>query len=93
MAIGVLWVVIVVLAVPAVFYTHGERKYDFNSGEHSVCIFLNNEYEWSVFQVSFFVTSFVLPLTLICGLYLCILKSLWSGVEPENGVSAECHRG
>jgi len=93
MAIGVLWVVILVSAVPAVYYTHGERHYDFFSEEYFVCIFLNDEYEWAVFQISFFVTSFVLPLALICGLHLCILKRLWRGVAPEGGVSAESLRG
>jgi allatostatin A receptor len=91
-AISVLWVVIVVSAVP-VYYTHGERHYDFFSEEHIVCIFLNDEYEWAVFQISFFVTSFVLPLALICGLYLCILKRLWRGVAPGGRVSAESRRG
>jgi allatostatin A receptor len=92
MAIGVLWVVIVVSAVP-VYYTHGERHYDFFNEEHIVCIFLNEEYQWAVFQISFFVTSFVLPLALICGLYLCILKRLWRGVAPGGRVSAESRRG
>jgi allatostatin A receptor len=90
--IGVLWVVIVVTAVP-VYYTHGERHYDFYSEEHIVCIFLNEEYQWEVFQISFFVTSFVLPLALICGLYLCILLRLWRGAAPGGRVSAESRRG
>jgi allatostatin A receptor len=91
-AIGVLWVVIVVTAVP-VYYTHGTRHYDFFNEEHTVCIFLNEEYQWAVFQISFFVTSFVLPLALICGLYLCILLRLWRGVAPGGRVSAESRRG
>jgi allatostatin A receptor len=91
-AIGVLWVVILVTAVP-VYYSHGEHHYQFLSEEHIVCIFLSAEYSWAVFQISFFVTSYVLPLALICGLYLCILLRLWRGVAPGGRVSAESRRG
>jgi hypothetical protein len=42
-----------------------------------------------LFQVTFFLASYVVPLTLICGLYVCMLLRLWKGVR----VSAESRRG
>ncbi|XP_059491080.1 allatostatin-A receptor-like [Neocloeon triangulifer] len=91
-AICVLWVLIVFSSVP-VYYSHGERHYPFLDEVHIVCVFLNEEYQWAAFQISFFVTSYVLPLALICGLYLCILLRLWRGVAPGGRVSAESRRG
>ncbi|XP_031788172.1 allatostatin-A receptor isoform X1 [Nasonia vitripennis] len=44
---------------------------------------------WPLFQVSFFLASYVVPLTLICGLYVCMLLRLWKGAR----VSAESRRG
>nr|CAD7443683.1 unnamed protein product [Timema bartmani]CAD7456831.1 unnamed protein product [Timema tahoe] len=41
----------------------------------------------------FFATSYVIPLALICGLYLCMLMRLWRGVTPGGHVSAESRRG
>jgi allatostatin receptor len=53
--------------------------------------------EFSLFlscqQVLFFATSYVIPLALICGLYLCMLLRLWRGVAPGGHVSAESRRG
>lgn len=50
---------------------------------------------WSqpAFQITFFATSYVIPLLLICGLYLCMLMRLWRGVAPGGRVSAESRRG
>lgn len=45
------------------------------------------------FQVTFFATSYVIPLALICGLYLRMLIRLWSGAVPGGHVSAEGRRG
>jgi allatostatin receptor len=91
-AIVITWVVNLTTSVP-VYYSHGEKHYMFSSDEHIVCIFLNEEYQWAGFQISFFVTSYVLPLALICGLYLLMLLRLWRGVAPGGRVSAESRRG
>ena len=56
---------------------------------HEYCIPIPLE----VFHVTFFATSYVLPLLLICGLYLCMLRKLWKGVAPGGRVSAESRRG
>ncbi|GLH06464.1 G-protein coupled receptor moody [Gryllus bimaculatus] len=44
-------------------------------------------------RVSFFLTSYLVPLVLICGLYLGMLLRLWHGVAPGGHVSAESRRG
>lgn len=44
---------------------------------------------WPLFQLTFFLVSYVVPLTLICGLYICMLLRLWRGVRT----SAESRRG
>ncbi|PSN49608.1 Allatostatin-A receptor [Blattella germanica] len=44
-------------------------------------------------EIVFFATSYVTPLALICGLYLCMLLRLWRGVAPGGHVSAESRRG
>ena len=71
-----------------------QLKYYVGEEEYSVCVFLFKE-GWShhAFQITFFVTSYLLPLLLICGLYLCMLMRLWRGVAPGGRVSAESRRG
>ncbi|KAF4531937.1 hypothetical protein B566_EDAN006629 [Ephemera danica] len=91
-AIGVTWVVILVVSVP-VYFSHGEKHYMFSSDEHIVCVFMYEEYRWAVFQILFFASSYVMPLALICGLYLCMLLRLWRGVAPGGRLSAESRRG
>lgn len=44
-------------------------------------------------QIFFFLTSYAIPLALICGLYLVMLMRLWKGVAPGGHVSAESKRG
>lgn len=44
-------------------------------------------------QVSFFLTSYVIPLALICGLYLFMLLRLWRNAAPGGRVSEEGRRG
>jgi len=93
LAITVTWLVIVVACTPLLL-THGKLKYYVGEEEYSVCVFLFKE-GWShhAFQITFFVTSYLLPLLLICGLYLCMLMRLWRGVAPGGRVSAESRRG
>lgn len=43
--------------------------------------------------MTFFATSYVIPLALICGLYLRMLIRLWTGAAPGGQVSAEGRRG
>ncbi|XP_067007888.2 allatostatin-A receptor [Anabrus simplex] len=99
MAIAVTWVVILTASVP-VYLSHGEVTYTYKSLEHTACVFLEwnsmlrpDGYNKMAFQVIFFLTSYVIPLLLICGLYLRMLLRLWHGVAPGGHVSAESRRG
>lgn len=92
LAIGVMWLVILVACVP-VFLAHGQLSYTYDHQEHQICTFLQEENNYPAFQISFFLSSYVIPLALICGLYVIMLKRLWYGVAPGGHVSAESLRG
>ncbi|XP_015184643.1 PREDICTED: allatostatin-A receptor isoform X2 [Polistes dominula] len=87
LAIGIAWAVIFALSTPALVI-HGEDMEDWSSENLTACRILP-QYDWSFFQVSFFLTSYLLPLTLICVFYVCMLVRLWRGAR----VSAESRRG
>lgn len=98
-AIVLTWFVILLSSVP-VYISHGEISYDFDDQWQTACYFLEYDplnrpdgYNKPAFQVTFFATSYVIPLALICGLYLCMLMRLWRGVAPGGHVSAESRRG
>ncbi|XP_071442254.1 allatostatin-A receptor-like [Hetaerina americana] len=106
-AIGVTWVVILAASFPVIIF-HGEVTHtyggdpslqDDDNVQDTSCIFLQRDedrpdgYNRLAFQVSFFATSYVLPLALICGLYVCMLARLWRGAAPGGHVSAEGRRG
>lgn len=62
-----------------------------NYETRTACIFLMHHYNQSLFQVCFFLSSFVIPLTLTFILYVLMLKRLWfSG--PGGHRSAESVR-
>lgn len=50
---------------------------------------IRQDVNWPLFQLTFFLVSYVIPLTLICGLYVCMLVRLWRGART----SAESRRG
>ncbi|XP_011170316.1 allatostatin-A receptor isoform X2 [Solenopsis invicta] len=86
LAICVAWVVILALCTPALVI-HGEEV-ESPSENLTVCRILE-QYDWTSFQVSFFLTSYVLPLVLIVIFYMSMLAKLWRGAR----VSAESRRG
>lgn len=92
LAIGVTWVVILALSTPALVI-HGEIRYVFQEEDKSqnltACRILLAQYDWTSFQVPFFLTSYVLPLVLICIFYMSVLIKLWRGTR----VSTESRRG
>lgn len=88
LAIVCTWVTILIACVPALV-THGEFNYN---GENSICAFLMAQYNQALYQVCFFLSSFVIPITLILILYLLMLKRLWFGVVPGGHMSAESLR-
>lgn len=93
MAICIAWMVIFTISTPALII-HGEIHFvfqdldDLSSQNLTACRILP-QYDWSFFQVSFFLTSYLLPLTLISIFYVCMLVRLWRG----SRVSAESRRG
>ncbi|KAF8782276.1 allatostatin-A receptor-like [Argiope bruennichi] len=88
-AIGVMWAVIVLACIPAL-QSHGQIYYTYQNIEYSVCMFLSTEgYNYAAYQICFFLSSYIVPLSLIFVLYVLMLKRLWFGVAPGGRVSAE----
>ncbi|KAG5680235.1 hypothetical protein PVAND_009758 [Polypedilum vanderplanki] len=92
LAIGVAWLFITTCCIPWGFahglVTFANDEYE----EETKCIFSSHEgYNHPIFQISFFLSSYVVPLTLISVLYVCMLLSLWKGTGTR--VSAESRRG
>nr|XP_029719047.1 allatostatin-A receptor-like isoform X1 [Aedes albopictus] len=91
-AITVAWFIIVTTAIP-VAISHGVLHYPSRGGDYTACLFLHTEgYSLIAFHVSFFLSSYVVPLTLISMLYVGMLARLWKGA-PGGRVSAESRRG
>ncbi|XP_043471914.1 allatostatin-A receptor-like isoform X2 [Leptopilina heterotoma] len=86
-AICILWAVILTVSIPALII-HGEEM-DISSSENLTACRILPQFNWPLFQVSFFLSSYVVPLTLIIGLYICMLLRLWRG----SRISAESRRG
>lgn len=55
------------------------------------CVFLDDDQK-ATFHIAFFISSYVLPLILISGLYVRMISRLWRTVVGGN-MSAESHRG
>ncbi|XP_037938682.1 allatostatin-A receptor [Teleopsis dalmanni] len=93
LAIFLAWVLIVTTAVP-VALAHAVRIYQFRGHNYTACVFSTEEEIWSLlgFQVSFFLSSYVAPLTLICFLYMGMLARLWK-TAPGCKPSAESRKG
>lgn len=81
-AILVMWVIIFVFCIPAVM-THDVA----HDNENSVCTFLMDEYNQAVYQVVFFLFSFIFPILVIIQLYLLMLKRLWLHSVPGRNNS------
>ncbi|XP_013781336.1 allatostatin-A receptor-like [Limulus polyphemus] len=90
-AITVTWSLILLACLP-VLPAHGEVTYDVGSHKYSMCVFLQEGYNYPAYQVSFFLSSYVVPLVLIFCLYVLMLKRLWFHVAPGGKVSAGSHK-
>ncbi|XP_033215459.1 allatostatin-A receptor-like isoform X2 [Belonocnema kinseyi] len=86
-AICILWAVILTFSIPTLII-HGEEM-DTSTPENFTACRILPQFNWPLFQLTFFLSSYVVPLTLICGLYLCMLLRLWRG----SRISAESRRG
>ncbi|XP_043283433.1 allatostatin-A receptor-like isoform X2 [Venturia canescens] len=87
LAICIAWGVILTASVPTLII-HGEDAEHPTPKNLTACRILPH-YNWPTFQISFFLVSYLVPLTLICGLYICMLVRLWQGMRT----SAESRRG
>lgn len=89
LAIMLTWVIILLACIPALF-AHGMIVLN---DSFSSCTFrVDLGYNIAAFQISFFMSSFVIPLALIFILYVLMLKRLWFGAAPGGRVSAESVR-
>ncbi|XP_011308339.1 allatostatin-A receptor isoform X3 [Fopius arisanus] len=86
LAICIVWFVILTTSIP-VLLIHGQLQGD-EDPEKYICRILP-DVNWPLFQMTFFLLSYVIPLTLTCGLYVFMLIRLWRGVRA----SAESRRG
>ncbi|XP_016952125.1 allatostatin-A receptor [Drosophila biarmipes] len=93
LAIMCAWITIVTTAIP-VALSHSVRNYQYHGNAGTACVFSTEEEVWSLvgFQVSFFLSSYVAPLTLICFLYMGMLARLWKSA-PGCKPSAESRKG
>ncbi|EDW86475.2 uncharacterized protein Dwil_GK14796 [Drosophila willistoni] len=93
LAIMCAWITIVTSAIP-VALCHSVRIYQYHGRAGTACVFSTEEEVWSLvgFQVSFFLSSYVAPLTLICFLYMGMLARLWKSA-PGCKPSAESRKG
>ncbi|XP_034484492.1 allatostatin-A receptor [Drosophila innubila] len=93
-AIFTLWAVVLTISMPVTFAHDVEFAYNNNTNiTWSFCRFTNNDWlDLSTYQVTFFITSYLLPLMIISGLYVRMIMRLWhqgSGVR----MSKESQRG
>lgn len=86
-AILVLWVFILIFCIPTII-THNV-SYD---NYYSVCTFLNEEYNFALYQVIFCLFSYIIPIFLIIILYILMLNRLWFTTIPGRNMSSESLR-
>lgn len=63
----------------------------YGSTEYTLCVFQSDGISFAAFHIIFFSSSYLIPLTLISGLYAFMLR-LWRTVVPHNRTN-ESHRG
>ncbi|XP_039962378.1 allatostatin-A receptor isoform X2 [Bactrocera tryoni] len=93
LAIFCAWILILSSAIP-VALAHSVRLYYFKGRSYTACVFSTEEEGWSLigFQISFFMSSYVAPLTLISFLYMGMLARLWRAA-PGCKPSEESRKG
>ncbi|XP_055374801.1 allatostatin-A receptor [Condylostylus longicornis] len=93
LAITLTWFLIITTAIP-VPLSHDIKIYAFQGHNFTACVFSSDQHIWTLvqFQISFFLSSYVIPLTLISFLYMGMLARLWKNA-PGCKPSAESRRG
>ncbi|EDX14748.1 allatostatin-A receptor isoform X1 [Drosophila simulans] len=93
-AIVTLWIVVLVVSVPVAFTHDVVVDYDAKKNiTYGMCTFTTNDFlSPRTYQVTFFISSYLLPLMIISGLYMRMIMRLW---RQGTGVrmSKESQRG
>lgn len=91
LSIVILWAIVIIFNSP-VFYAHGIFEYEDNGRNLTSCTFLddNDLMSWSTFHISFFTSSYLMPLLFISILYFLMLLRLWKSNLTQ---SLESKRG
>ncbi|EDW67503.1 allatostatin-A receptor [Drosophila virilis] len=93
-AIFTLWTVVLTVSMPVTFAHDVVVDYDNQTNvTYAMCRYIDNDVlDLSTFQVSFFISSYLLPLMVISGLYVRMIMRLW---HQGTGVrmSKESQRG
>ncbi|XP_030573949.1 allatostatin-A receptor [Drosophila novamexicana] len=93
-AIFTLWTVVLTVSMPVTFAHDVVVGYDNQTNvTYAMCRYIDNDVlDLSTFQVSFFISSYLLPLMVISGLYVRMIMRLW---HQGTGVrmSKESQRG
>ena len=90
-AIVLMWISIMFLCTPALLF-HQQQQYEYIRDTLYQCKFNDKLFNHSLYQLAFFMLSFVLPITIIFALYLLMLKRLWFGSFPGGQMSSESVR-
>ncbi|CAG2171700.1 unnamed protein product, partial [Oppiella nova] len=88
LAIFLMWIAIVLACIPALM---SHRLIPNDGTDEQFCMF-DEEYNHSLYQICFFLSSYVIPISIILILYILMLKRLWFGVVPGGHMSAESVR-
>ena len=72
-AIMFTWISIMIVCIPALIF-HQEQPHEEPDEKLNQCKFNGNLFNHSLYQLIFFMLSFVLPITIIFALYLFMLK-------------------
>ena len=89
LAIFLTWITIILACIPALI---SHKVIAFEGSDDSVCLFSIEEYNQSLYQICFFLSSYVIPISIILILYVLMLKRLWFGAVPGGHMSAESVR-
>lgn len=89
-AIILTWITILLTCSPALI-AHGEQIYDYKGTHYSQCQF-KEEYNKELYYSIFFLSSYIVPITIVFVLYLLMLNRLWFGAVPGGRMSSESVR-
>ncbi|ODM89180.1 Allatostatin-A receptor [Orchesella cincta] len=81
-AISLTWIIILLSCLP-LFSAHKLIIYTYGNEEMAACSF-SQDYNRTAFQISFMLTSYAIPLFIICLLYFGMVFRLWKSVSPAG---------